>query len=525
MSESALVPTSGDPTWVPAADFDTLAAQVEEFESRATLTQREFDHYYDAEVELENRIILYSTNCAGALDFNAARLAMDQVIELNNVLQERAERELERIGADDAAYRERLETARGLAGGMILHQQGIVQQWYSDEALLRGDLDAAQEALSSATAFYMELGESSHPQAEIGQLQAVVAHVGGTFLTAIQAIRSGQYSSATENFRRARAGYQNLLDDLAAPEPDEDNATLLGQFRADVSHRATYARAMVSLSAFFDSAIRSDFVEAVRYAEDAVLLAENWLEAASALEATPGQINVRRQDLSMFRGWLGWSRAELAVDTHRWDACRTHLREAREAWESGSDIALRYAARGVVSGGVANGNNEMLLRSTQYRCDRERRLHEEIARLRKDAQVVAAAGVKVYAHAQSGVDMSQDSGNTFNMSGNFKDTAVGPNAQQRSEGATTQKIVSPGDFRQLADELRALADQLAGAARTPAEQTAAEEVRAAESQARRGDRNGVLQHLRGAGKWALTIAEKLLLPVAGDAIKQSLGLS
>jgi hypothetical protein len=515
-------------SWTPAADFDALMRQVEEFELRAQLSPVEFDRYYDAEVELENQIIQYSMDCAGSLDFDHAREAMDQVIELNRVLGDRAEREIERLGADDSTYRERLERARDLAAGMILHQQGLVQQWTSDEAVLRGDIESAQHALASATEYYVELGQSSLPQNEVGGLRAVVAHTGVTFLVAVQAIQAGQYSTATDNFRRARTSYQVIIDDLGEPEPDEDNATLRSQFRADVSDRFTYARAMSSLAAFFDSVIRNDFVEAVRYAEDAVALGESWLDMALGSGATPGQLNVRRQDLGLFRGWLSWSRAELAIDMQDWDDCRRHLREAREAWESTTEIALRQAAQGVITGGATNGNNELLLRSTHYRADRERRLYEEITQLRKDAQ--AAAGVRLYAYnnanASAGVDMSSNSGNTsnYNLSGNFTGSAIGENARNRNEGPVTQNVASAADFRQLAEQLRTLADQLAGAARTPAEQAAASEIRAAESQARRGDRKAVLDHLRAAGRWALTIAEKLALNVAGDAIKQSLGV-
>ena len=119
----------------------------------------------------------------------------------------------------------------------------------------------------------------------------------------------------------------------------------------------------------------------------------------------------------------------------------------------------------------------------------------------------------------------QHSGTSFNFNnGNFQNAAIGDHAQQNNSGDSTQNNLSPADFRQLVRELRSLADQLSGAARTPAEQTAVAEIRQAESQARRGDRSAAFQHLRAAGQWALTIAEKLLLPIAGDAIRQSLGV-
>jgi len=97
--------------------------------------------------------------------------------------------------------------------------------------------------------------------------------------------------------------------------------------------------------------------------------------------------------------------------------------------------------------------------------------------------------------------------------------AMGPGAHAHDMvfTQTQQTAADKLDLTALAAELSKLREQLRAAAVEPDHDIALGQVAAAEAAARAGERGKVLDHLRGAGNWALDVATKIGVNLASEA--------
>ena len=104
--------------------------------------------------------------------------------------------------------------------------------------------------------------------------------------------------------------------------------------------------------------------------------------------------------------------------------------------------------------------------------------------------------------------------------------AVGPNAH--AENVSFQQIwqQSAGglDTAKLAEELATLRDHLRQSANTPEQDESIAEISKARVAATDNDGPRALEHLRKAGKWALSGATAIGTAVAAAAIKAAIGI-
>lgn len=117
--------------------------------------------------------------------------------------------------------------------------------------------------------------------------------------------------------------------------------------------------------------------------------------------------------------------------------------------------------------------------------------------------------------------MSSDEYSFSNISGQI--TNVGRENSSSNTGNRISNLASNDIEPQvLADELAKLRTSLRQIATDPDHDIKIGNVASAESAARKGDVEGALSYLKGAGKWALDVATKIGVKIAADAIQGSL---
>ena len=114
-------------------------------------------------------------------------------------------------------------------------------------------------------------------------------------------------------------------------------------------------------------------------------------------------------------------------------------------------------------------------------------------------------------------------GDQYNVSG--QTGAVGPQAHAHDITFTQvwKQFEGRMDLTRLADELRRLRETMERDAAEPEQKLAAGAVAAAEQSARQKDGPKVIEYLKTAGKWAFSVAEKIGVDLAKEALKGSLG--
>jgi hypothetical protein len=115
-------------------------------------------------------------------------------------------------------------------------------------------------------------------------------------------------------------------------------------------------------------------------------------------------------------------------------------------------------------------------------------------------------------------------GDQYNISGQAG--AVGPqsHAHDMTFSQIWNQIEKNGDISRLADELRRLREAMEREAADPGHKVAVAAVEAAEHSARQKDGPKTIEFLKTAGKWALSVAEKIGVDLAKEAIKGALGI-
>ena len=115
-------------------------------------------------------------------------------------------------------------------------------------------------------------------------------------------------------------------------------------------------------------------------------------------------------------------------------------------------------------------------------------------------------------------------GDTYNVSGQAG--AVGPKAHVHDVNFYQgwQELEGDVDTSQLADELAKLREEMDRIGTDPDHRLAAGAVAAAEASARQNNGPKALEYLAAAGRWGLSVAEKIGVVVATAAIKTALGV-
>jgi hypothetical protein len=484
-----------------------LAAAVERYELRSTLSAADFDAYCAHEVALEAHLFSAAAVFARNLDFEKARTALDQVVRMNRSLQSIVERELRRTPGQA-----RLIAARAAAAGLILLVRGQISENHADEKLLANELRTAVAHMEKAREHFEALARAPVPQADFGTPAARHAAAKIEFFKASMALRRGAYEQANEGFRSVHAQYGYLLEEVAKAVKDPRVARLFAQFEHEFLDQLNLTRVMLNYSTFFCQVLAGNCYNAVQYAGDAVSLYETWLQSAISNELPVQLQNIRRMELEYFRGWLSWAKAEDAVENRRWDECTHHVAQARQSWFRSTDMALRQALRGLMSPQYETAHTEMLLRSTERRCQRERALYAEIHQMRVEKSQVNG----VIINNPGASYMSNES--NFKFEGQVNAGVIGNNAT-----ADINQVGNSVTLTDLAAELAQLREAMSSGAQSPQEKAALQEVSLAETEARRGNEEGVRHHLAAAGRWILSLAEKLALPAAEAMIKASIG--
>lgn len=245
---------------------------------------------------------------------------------------------------------------------------------------------------------------------------------------------------------------------------------------------------------------------------------ETWLRT-TVNDKLPRRVrNLRETELEYFKGWLAWADAEYSLEKRQWSDCLGYIKDARRHWFQSSDMALRHALRGVMSPQFETANTEMLLQSTWRRCRSEKELHEQIKELRRENRPRGPV-FHLSSSSSSGETVNNETDN-LSFSGPVSAGSIGGknNKVTADRIGGDQNVANMADLRVLATELAELRHVIAAGARTDDEKAAVEHIALAEQDARGGDKKA----LATAGRWALSVVEKLTLPVAEAAIEASL---
>lgn len=500
--------------------IDELAARVTKYELMSSLTAGEVSDYFDAAMALESKCLDISSGFAQDFDFDQANDLLDHVLTSNRTRRSIAKRELARPDLT-GDLRGRLTAARDDAAGFVYVVQGLMHQNHAEGQLVKDDVRGAIASLNQARFCYQDLSDKSLPQSEFAKIAGALAWAKIEFLEANTALQRGKYEVAKEGFRQVHATCEYLLEEIAktVEEPNPRILAMIKESQREFDAQQRYTQVLVKYSDFFLEVQSGNREYAVDCATDAVSMYEAWLRATVSDELPSRVQNLREIELEYFRGWLAWAKAEYALENKQWSECLGYVKDARRHWLRTSDMALRHALRGVMSPQFQTANTEMLLQSTWRRCHKEKELYELISDLRREKPVGNIFNVS----ARAGETVNNETSN-INISGPVTAGAIGgkKNKVTAERIGGDQQMAGMAELLALATQLAELREVIAVGARTEEEKAAVEQIELAEQDARGGDEKGARQHLAAAGRWVLSVAEKLALPVAEAAIKASL---
>jgi hypothetical protein len=115
-------------------------------------------------------------------------------------------------------------------------------------------------------------------------------------------------------------------------------------------------------------------------------------------------------------------------------------------------------------------------------------------------------------------------GDQYNISGQAGAVGPGAHAHDISFTQVWNQLEGRIDLGKLAEELKRLREAMDREAAEPAQKLAAGAVAAAEQSVRQKDGPKALEYLKTAGKWAFSVAEKIGVDLAKEALKGALGL-
>jgi hypothetical protein len=495
-----------------------LQAEVERYEREDSLPPEAFEQYIRSESALESLLGDLAAQQEMNLDFAGTHATLNQVVDLNQTIQNRVDRELNRLGPIDDDFRRDLVGYREEAGKVILYAEGQMLVTDAARCQMSGDIETTINILEQARNRFAELAGSNGPAGQLGQLRVILTSANIEFCVALREFRCSRYDGARDACQRVRAVLAELLEETNAELSDSGGQpdTRLSDLQRGLSDQLTYAQAFLSLTSLFVQIKAGNYEKAVEYAADAVRLGEEWLKT-NVSQGLPRIIqNLRRMELEQYHGWLGLAQAEYAVDQRRWDDCRRHIRQAQTHWNTAVDYLLRHQLLAAYSP-TDIPNIDLLLQATLRRCHREESLYEEIERLREEKR--QAGNINV--HAWGGNAMT--SSDSWSFQGPVTAGAIGPNAHSEAETIAGEYNTAP-NLGAIAAELAQLAEAMkAGGGMTDDERHSIEQVALAEQAARGGNEGAMRGHLKAAGQWAATVAKQLALTAAEAAIRANIG--
>lgn len=129
-----------------------------------------------------------------------------------------------------------------------------------------------------------------------------------------------------------------------------------------------------------------------------------------------------------------------------------------------------------------------------------------------------------YESGTRGTFMEVIMGDQFNNSGQAGAFGPGAHAHDMTFQQIWNQMSNKVDLATLAEELTQLRVAMEGEARQPSEKFAIGAIAAAEECAKAKDGPKVMEYLKSAGTWAFSIAEKIGVDLAKEALKTSLGM-
>ncbi|WP_433295597.1 hypothetical protein ACQP2F_36215 [Actinoplanes sp. CA-030573] len=492
-------------------DLTSLLAEVDYYESRPGLDAGELERYLRAAAALGDLIMAEAVRRQKELRFADAEVLLGQFLQLNETKRKRCER-ARRHQDDDSAH---LAGLRDAAAADVLLAEGLQHVCRADERRLAGDFDTALRCLATATKCFEQLAASSLPLRRIGAWRLSLTRATTDLMTGLGHMRAGDFRGAHQSFDNAYVAFGELLDRIGEEPPDLPAHAQYDEVRDRLVDGRRYLEAVQSFVEMLREAQSGRYGDAVLAGQEAVDRYQRLVREAVTQQAPRTARLLYEMDLARVNGWLSWATAELAVDEARWQDCRDQVRLARTQWKQAAHIAARTVYHEIVAQRPEPGDTEMLLQNTLRRCDRELQFRKEIEAL--NAKLDRAATIVIQNQGGRAVAPSD-----FTFNAPVSATSIGN--ENRIENATANQQVAGGtDLRELAAQLRELRDLLAGAARTPQEQSAVAAVEAAQDAATRGDEPTMRRYLADAGKWALQIAEQIGVAAATAAIKSALG--
>jgi hypothetical protein len=498
-----------------------LQERLAAYEARTRLSYEEFRTYVAFEIECENRLLAQSESARQMLDYETTLSCLEAVRSLNDSLRQIAARELERDGPEpDEIYRTELIRWRDEAEGLLYYVEadGLLVQ--STERRLNNDLEGAMNACQQSYAGFLELARSRLPNAPVSLLKAQICEYTIELYRGLNSLAMAEYDAGVNQFREALVDVEQVLDqvqaDASASDTEPNVREILGVLRSDQA----VITALRDLANFHRELQNASYREAARIGEAMTRMHEAALhEGESAMPAA--MVLIRRMDYEHLAGWRDYAKAQLAIEQRRWGESRDLLDEAKEHWEAARQTGIRSR---VPVGEVIRsqgGMFDLLIRGARYRCDREEQNDQVMRRLEQEL-VDARAALGRSINIQGGATVTQ--GDNINFRGDVGIVGAAGSGATGNVNVGEQKVGASADVKALVDELRRLQRTLEQAAATDQEQQAAQEIGAAVTAAEHNDENGLLDHLRNAGRWALSTAGAIGVELAKAKLTQALGL-
>lgn len=197
-----------------------LQAEVELYEQADSLPPEAFAQYIRSESALEELLGDLATQQEMNFDLPGTRATINQIIILNQTIQSRVDRELNRPGPIDEDFRQDLVSYRVQAGRVILYAEGQGLVVDAVHHQMSGNIETAINILSEARDRFAELAGSDGRAGQLGQLRMILSSANIEFCVALREFRCSRYDGAKDACQRVRAVLGQLLEETNAELSD-----------------------------------------------------------------------------------------------------------------------------------------------------------------------------------------------------------------------------------------------------------------------------------------------------------------
>ncbi|MFF5077415.1 hypothetical protein ACFY36_10210 [Actinoplanes sp. NPDC000266] len=504
--------------------MDELLTEVTALETLEELSREQFERYVEAEATLEQGLLAEATRLLLAVEHDRSVQVLDMVTELNQTLRRIAAREASRPGRTPEES-EFYGWWRSAADGLLLMVEGQRHMTTAEQYRIQGDLESASEHLRQGYELFDDLSESDHPQAPVGEIRKRVAVATAQLYDSIGQSRIGNYRGAHDLLDSVRAGFDELLAEIAEVDTDDlpPLRAVLAELVRDLNGSMVDIAALQGVVEMMMAGHAGRFRDMIVTGTAALESYQISLNAASASAAGRHVLALRRLEMGTISFWIAYAESEIAVDDGSWDRAGEFIRKARRHLMDINRLGVRNQEVGLTAQRPDISTLEFMLAGLDRRAERERRLREDNKDLRASLHRAQLSNINVYnsAEARQGATTMGDS---FQFNAPVQNTGnMGGGNNQATTHQAAQDAGGPADLRRLADQLAQLRAVLETGPRTPVEQESIEQVRQAETAARSGDENTMRSHLAGVGRWVLGVAERIGVELATTALRASIG--